>query len=200
MANNNERTDIATKITRSLKNDLKDIGIQLGNFLDDFYLNNVNESACSDELYDHRERYKSSSKRNSEVAALYSYFFASKYLNFDSVSKEDRQAAWELHVELSTRVSSVKLAKGNGCNTAALSSLHSLFDTWRSISRNGGVKSLKFLKHSKPYFDENLRPFTTKWHTQLDDSAEQSEIFRCELAQLQNETNRYCEQLEKEFL
>jgi hypothetical protein len=199
MDNKKERSDKAKSITGSLKSGLDDRGTKLRCFLDDFYLSNVNPFACSEELYDHSERFKSSSKRNAEVAALYSAYFSSKYHNSDSVSKEDREAAWELKVELSTRVSSVGLSKGIGCNTSALSSLHSLFDTWRSIARNGGVKSQKFLKHSKTYFDDNVRPFTSKWHAQLNDSAEQSEMFRGELEQLQIETRRYCEKLETDF-
>ena len=199
MDKNKERSDKAKSITDALKSGLKNQGIKLRLFLDDFYLSNVNSSAISDELYDHSERFKTSSKRNAEVAALYNAYFTCKYLNSDGISKVDRDAAWELQVELSTRISSVKLEKSYGCNKSALSSLHSLFGTWRSIARSGGVESLKFLKHSKSYFDDILRPFTTKWHSRLDDGAEQSEIFRAELEQLQIETNRYCDQLEKDF-
>lgn len=200
MASSKERGVIAKSITSNLKSDLEKAGVKLVCFLDDFYLNNVNSSACSGELHDHRDRFKTSSKRNSEVAGLYSAYFSSNYLGIERVSKEDRDAAWELKVELSTRISSVELINGAGCNKSALSSLHSLFDTWRLILRNKGAESLKFLNHSKVYFDGTLRPFTTKWHTALNNGAGQSESFRSELATLQIETSRYCKKLEGEFL
>ncbi len=200
MASSKEREVIAKSITSNLKRNLEEVGVKLVCFLDDFYLNSVNASACSGDLHDHRERFKTSSKRNAEVAALYSAYFSSNYLGLEIVSKEGRDAAWELKVELSTRVSSVELVNGTGCDKTALSSLHSLFDTWRLILRDKGVESLQFLNHSKVYFDDTLRPFTTKWHTALNDSPDQSESFRCELATLQIETSRYCKSLEDDFL
>ena len=200
MADSKEREVIAKSITSNLKRDLEQVGVKLVCFLDNFYLSSVNASACSSELHDHRERFKTSSKRNAEVAGLYSVYFNSKYLDSNCISKMDRDAAWELKVELSTRVSSVELINGIGCDKTALSSLHSLFDTWRLILRNKGVESLQFLNHSKVYFDDTLRPFTTKWHTALNDGAGQSESFRSELVTLQFETSRYCKKLEDDFL
>lgn len=200
MADSKERKIIAKSIADTLKGNLADRGIKLRCFLDDFYLNNVNTSACSSELHDHSERFKTSSKRNAEVAALYSTYFANKYLSSCNATMEDRDAAWELKIELSTRVSSVKLVDGHGCDKTALSSLHSLFNTWRLILRDKGADSLQFLNHSKLYFDDTLRPFTTKWHTALNDGAGQSESFRSELSTLQLETSRYCKKLEDDFL
>ncbi|SRR5260370_26209430 len=46
----------------------------------------------------------------------------------------EQQAAWEMYVELITRVSLVELQPGEGLLHEALSSLYTLFDTTRKIS------------------------------------------------------------------
>ncbi len=199
MTDNEKQVILAKELTESWRSYREERDISLHEILDEFYLSNINPKASEGDLFNHRERFKKATKRNAEVSGLYKYYFVSKYLEHKSVTNEDRSAAWELHVELVTRVSSVKLEQDSGCNMAALNSLHSLFDSWRSIARNGGVKSLKFLKHTKPYFDEILRPFTSKWHTQLNDSSKTSELFRIELEQLQLKSQQYCDELEQDF-
>ena len=48
---------------------------------------------------------------------------------------DERLAAWELYVELSTRITTVPLHAGTGLVREALSSLYSLFGTTREILR-----------------------------------------------------------------
>jgi len=50
----------------------------------------------------------------------------------------ERRAAWELYVELLTRISVVPLAQREGLLREALMSLYSLFDTTRQILRTHG--------------------------------------------------------------
>ena len=50
----------------------------------------------------------------------------------------ERDAAWEMYVELITRVGVVKLGPDEGLVREALSSLYSLFDTTREILRCHG--------------------------------------------------------------
>jgi hypothetical protein len=50
----------------------------------------------------------------------------------------ERDAAWELYVELVTRVAVVPLGPGEGVLREALGSLYSLFGSTRDILRRGG--------------------------------------------------------------
>ena len=49
-----------------------------------------------------------------------------------------QQAAWEMHVELVTRISIIPLGRDEGLLREALSSFHSLFGTTREILRRNG--------------------------------------------------------------
>jgi hypothetical protein len=51
---------------------------------------------------------------------------------------DERRAAWELHVELVTRIATVPLEPGAGLQREALTSLYSLFPTTRDILRRYG--------------------------------------------------------------
>ena len=49
--------------------------------------------------------------------------------------KKQREAAWEMYIELVTRISVAELKPGEGLLREALSSLYSLFKTTREILR-----------------------------------------------------------------
>ncbi len=51
---------------------------------------------------------------------------------------DERRAAWELYVELSTRITTVPLQAGTGLQREALTSLYTLFGTTREILRRYG--------------------------------------------------------------
>jgi hypothetical protein len=51
---------------------------------------------------------------------------------------QERDAAWELYVELATRIAVVPRRGGEGLIRVALTSLYSLFDTTRGILRQYG--------------------------------------------------------------
>lgn len=93
------------------------------------------------------------------------------------IDDTQRQAAWELYVELATRITTQELKDDHGTMRGALSSLYSLFAITREILRksgpdvaNGpdslGVVAVRVL-------NEGLRPFTAKWHPFLEDYEEQ---------------------------
>jgi len=50
------------------------------------------------------------------------------------------------------------------------------------------------------YFDNDLRPFTTKWHTLLyNHDVHKFDAFRTELEILQVKTKQYCKNLDAHF-
>jgi hypothetical protein len=90
---------------------------------------------------------------------------------------DERKAAWELHVELVTRISAVELGADEGLLSEALSSLYTFFSTTRDILRhygpdvaepkpggqfNFGVLAVAMLNYA-------LRPLLAQWHPALDD-------------------------------
>jgi hypothetical protein len=89
----------------------------------------------------------------------------------------ERLAAWELYVELITRVAVVPLQAGEGLLREALTSLYSLFATTRDILRRGGPD----IAEPKPDGQYNfgylavamlniaIRPVLAHWHPLLDD-------------------------------
>ncbi|MBI3200074.1 MAG: hypothetical protein HYZ29_00945 [Myxococcales bacterium] len=91
-----------------------------------------------------------------------------------------QKAAWEMYVELVTRVAIVDLHPDEGTLREALSSLHSLFGTTRDILRSHGpsvARSKK--KHTLTFgyvavavLNRLLRPLLAKWHPLLSDYEE----------------------------
>ena len=89
----------------------------------------------------------------------------------------EKSAAWEMYVELVTRVSVVELAPDEGVLREALSSLYTLFGTTREILRKHGPSVAKPKKGGELSFgqlsvfilNDVLRPFLAKWHPLLAD-------------------------------
>lgn len=107
----------------------------------------------------------------------------------------DREAAWELYVELLTRVVTQPLAKDHGWEKAALESIHSLFPTTRRVLRSKGRNCTEFTKVAIPVLNQVIRPFTAKWHklslaSALQDT-DQCQAFRADLADLQQDMASY---------
>lgn len=84
----------------------------------------------------------------------------------------ERQAAWELYVELSTRVATQPLGADEGLLREALNSLYALFDTTRQILRKAGPtvgareKSVGGI--AVQVLNKRLRPVLAKWHPELE--------------------------------
>lgn len=87
----------------------------------------------------------------------------------------ERRAAWELYVELITRVTVVDLRPGEGLLREALSSVYTLFGSTRDILRRYGPEvaprrkrgRLSFGSLSVAVLNGALRPFLAKWHPAL---------------------------------
>ncbi len=92
-------------------------------------------------------------------------------------NKAQQQAAWEMYVELVTRITIVGLTPEQGLLREALASIHSLFPTTRDILRRYGPTVAQRQKGSDLSFGEIaifvlnnvLRPVLTKWHPLLED-------------------------------
>lgn len=101
----------------------------------------------------------------------------------------DRAAAWELYVELLTRITTQTLAPEDGDEKSALDSIHAIFPLTREILRRHGSGCGEFAKLAIPVLNQIIRPFTAKWHHlaltgAFNDPSRCSE-FRAELATLQ---------------
>lgn len=108
----------------------------------------------------------------------------------------DRDAAWDLYVEFSTRVTAQNLPPDAGEEKAALASVDELFPLTRDILKKHGAEAGEFAKLSIPVLNQVIRPFTTKWHkvAQQPDafnSPAQAAEFRAELASLQVQLHNY---------
>jgi hypothetical protein len=101
----------------------------------------------------------------------------------------DRDAAWDLYVELLTRITTQHLAPADGDEKTALASVYSIFSLTREILKKHGSGAGEFAKLAIPVLNQVIRPFTAKWHRQsvagaFADATRCGE-FRAELAALQ---------------
>ena len=87
------------------------------------------------------------------------------------VDEVQQEAAWALYVELATRVATVPLEPGAGSAREALDSLHSLFETTRSVLRSAGAGAANGAHSVGPLaidiLNRGLRPLLVDWHTKL---------------------------------
>lgn len=87
----------------------------------------------------------------------------------------ERDAAWELYVELVTRVAVVPLNPGEGVLREALTSMYTLFDTTRDVLRKHGPSVARAPKSGEYrlghlavwILNAALRPVLAYWHPEL---------------------------------
>ncbi len=108
---------------------------------------------------------------------------------------KDKQAAWEMYIELLTRITTQALPEKDGGEQSALASIYSLFPTTREIIRRNGRPCVEFTKIAIVILNQLVRPFTAKWHKVSIsggfDEAAQCATFRKELEILQNKLQNY---------
>jgi len=101
----------------------------------------------------------------------------------------DKDAAWDLYVELLTRITAQPLPDQDGIEKTALESIYSLFPTTRSILKTRGRQCVEFTKLAVVVLNQIIRPFTAKWHRVSTEggfgNVETCQQFRQELAALQ---------------
>ena len=112
-----------------------------------------------------------------------------------SFQEADKDAAWELYVEMLTRIVTQPLPSEAGDEKTALDSVYSLFSSTREILRRRGRGAIQFSKVAIPVLNQVVRPFTAKWHREsligaFIDEGKQAE-FRNELRFLQEDLRNY---------
>jgi hypothetical protein len=111
----------------------------------------------------------------------------------------DRAAAWELYIELLTRITTQYLPPDHGDEKSALDSVHALFSLTRDIMKRHGSGAGEFAKLAIPVLNQIIRPFTAKWHRLSVAGALQDAVqcapFRDELAELQKTLRNYTKAL-----
>ena len=128
-----------------------------------------------------------------------------------------QRAAWELYVELTTRIAVQPLCPDEGFEREALSSLYSVFDASREILRQAGPPVAQGPNSFGPVaievLNKGLTPFLAKWHPLLlahehkrppdvsaldhERSWKNASEFRRELAQVQEQMMIYARALAK---
>lgn len=110
-------------------------------------------------------------------------------------SEPDKVAAWQLYVELLTRITTQALAVKEGDEKTALDSIYSLFPTTCSIIKENGRDCIEFTKIAVVVLNQKIRPFTAKWHRiSLSRGFEDPTVcsqFRKELEELQATLRNY---------
>ena len=113
--------------------------------------------------------------------------------------EEDKTAAWELYVELLTRITTQPLADTHGDEQTALTSVYSIFPTTRDVMKRNGRGCVDFTKIAVIVLNQKIRPFTTKWHKLASEGKftdkGKCEQFRSELVKLQVELKIYMKML-----
>ena len=112
-----------------------------------------------------------------------------------SFEPADKDAAWELYIEILTRIVTQPLPSEVGDEKTALDSVYSLFGITREILRRRGSGTIKFSMVAIPVLNQVVRPFTAKWHKEslagaFDRKSKRKE-FRRELEILQSELRNY---------
>ena len=89
------------------------------------------------------------------------------------VDEIQKKAAWEMYVELATRITTAELQQGEGLLREALNSLYSLFATTREILKKYGASiattsnpkdTTTFGHLAIAILNQVLRPTLAKWH------------------------------------
>jgi hypothetical protein len=108
----------------------------------------------------------------------------------ESANSANRAAAWDLCIELLTRVATQALP-ASGDEGATLDDLYGLFPIARAILRKHGSVAPEFAGLAIPMLIRVLRPFIVKWHRlSLAHAFENPSLcreFRTELADVQSQ-------------
>ena len=123
-----------------------------------------------------------------------------KFLEMDFKPQEqDMNAAWELYIELLTRIATQPLPSDHGDEQTALNSIYSLFSLTRDIIKQKGRDCFEFTKIAIVVLNQIVRPFTAKWHKLSIEEAfkdvAKCDEFREELEKLQKKLKNYTQML-----
>ena len=118
------------------------------------------------------------------------------FLEMEWVPRDaDKSAAWDLYVELLTRVTTQRLVPAQGTERAALTSIYQVFPLTREIIKKNGRHCVNFSKIAVVVLNQIVRPFTTKWHGEIEANTplpqEMAVAFRVDLLRLQTDLRKY---------
>ncbi|WP_237293132.1 MULTISPECIES: hypothetical protein [Streptomyces] len=110
-----------------------------------------------------------------EITVKLSFPFVGEISGVWEPVDSERDAAWELYVELATRISVVELGEDEGLLREALSSLYTVFATTREILRRYGPAVAPRVAPGKVTFgvlavnvlNLSIRPLLSRWHPLL---------------------------------
>jgi hypothetical protein len=116
-----------------------------------------------------------------------------------SPKDSDKDAAWDMYIELLTRITTQPLPDSDGIEKTALDSIHKMFDLTREIIKEHGRDCINFARIAIVILNQIIRPFTARWHKLSSDGAfnkiEQCKLFREELKELQEKLTNYSKML-----
>lgn len=105
-------------------------------------------------------------------------------------TEDDQTAAWDMYVELITRITTQPLEEYEGDESTALKSIYDLFPITRMVLKEKGKNAGAFTRVAIIVLNQVVRPFTAKWHKKQLEGAFKDEkqciLFREELKELQN--------------
>jgi len=76
----------------------------------------------------------------------------------------DKEAAWDMYIELLIRITTQRLPIDVGDEKTALDSIYSLIPLTRDIIKQHGRDCREFTKLAIVVLNQVIRPFTAKWH------------------------------------
>ena len=116
-----------------------------------------------------------------------------------SYTNYDAEAAWNLYIELVTRVTTQPLDDDSGTEKSALESIYSIFSQTREILKKYGRKAKSFTRIAIIVLNQIVRPFTSKWHPLFENDRfndeETCQKFRKELNDLRQNLIHYAKLL-----
>lgn len=118
-------------------------------------------------------------------------FDQDRLLEFWAPSAADRALAWDLYVELQTRITTQALSDEEGDDESALTSVYNLFKLSRDFMHKHGVACANTATLLTAFLNQKVRPFTAKWHKHSvnekwkDNPTMQQADFRAELKIIQ---------------
>ena len=122
------------------------------------------------------------------------------FLNMKWEPKEaDKDASWDLYIELLTRITTQSLKDNDGDEQRALDSIYSIFGLTRDVLKKHGRDAGEFAKIAIVVLNQIIRPFTAKWHKESINGAFEDDNkcmeFRLELEELQEKLKIYTQML-----
>ena len=91
-------------------------------------------------------------------------FDKERLLEFWAPGEADRALAWDLYIELKTRITTQSLDDEVGNDESALTSVYDLFQLSRQYMHQHGVECANTATLLAAFLNLKIRPFTARWH------------------------------------